>query len=89
MCLNFHDNSHVLSLEERTKESKVFKGNFYPGIRDKTADISSLHALFRLMAERNSAQNAAIAAEDFFCMFTFLHTKAEHLSIKRISFSAG
>jgi len=35
-------------------------------LRDfKTADIFSLHALFRLKAERNSTQNAAIAAEDF------------------------
>jgi hypothetical protein len=35
---------YVLSLEERTKESKVFKGNFCPGSRAKTADIFSLHA---------------------------------------------
>jgi hypothetical protein len=43
----------------------VFKGNFYPPKADKTAAIFSLHALPRLRLDAISAQNAAIAAEDY------------------------
>jgi len=57
---------NILSLEERTKESKVFKGNFNSQFRNKTAVIFSLHAPSpEYSGYAILAQNAAIAAEDF------------------------
>ena len=56
---------HVLSLEERTKEPKVFKGNFCP-VKHGTKPLT----FFRFMrllpsADAIPAKNPAIAAEDF------------------------
>ena len=59
----FAQSFYVLSLEERTKESKSSKAIFVPNSRDKTADI---FRFMRLSPSANAipAQNAAIAAED-------------------------
>jgi len=56
---------HVLSLEERTKESKVFKGNFCPSGNGQNRWHFFASCVSPSTRGAIPAQNAAIAAEDF------------------------